>query len=114
MTGPNDFAMMREVIRRRLRHPEWAFPDIMIIDGGKAQLGVVLIELRKVEQGSRINAMGLAKREEELYIPGREKPILLRTLPREVELFFEHVRNESHRFAKKYHHKLREISYRRK
>jgi excinuclease ABC subunit C len=112
VTGPNDLAMMQEVIHRRLQHPEWVFPDIMIIDGGKAQLGVVLRELRNVEQESPINAVGLAKREEELYIPGRKKPVLLRTLPREAELFFEHVRNESHRFAKQYHHKLREISYR--
>ncbi len=110
--GPNDFAMMQEVIERRLGHPEWSYPDLMIIDGGKPQLNAVSHVLNSLNKN--INTVGLAKREEELYLPGQPTSIPLRTLSRETEFFFEHVRNESHRFAKKYHHKLREMSYRRK
>ncbi len=118
VTGPNDFAMMREVIARRLKHPEWQYPDLMVIDGGKPQLNTALDTMKTIKKElgipKEILIAGLAKREEELYIPGRAEPIPLHTLPRDTEFFLEHVRNESHRFAKKYHHKLREINYRKK
>lgn len=118
VAGPNDFAMMQEVLMRRLQHPEWQYPDLILIDGGKPQLNAALSVLTGIQKelgiAKEILIAGLAKREEELYIPGRTAPIPLRTLPRDAEFFLEHVRNESHRFAKKYHHKLREMSYRRK
>lgn len=116
--GPNDSAMMQEVLQRRLQHPEWQYPDVILIDGGKPQLSVALSALNTAQKelgvAKEIMIVGLAKREEELYTPCRAEPILLRTLPRDAEFFLEHVRNESHRFAKKYHHKLREMSYRAK
>ena len=62
---------------------------------------------------AEIFVTALAKREEELYIQGKKIPQRLDTLPPEVKLFFQHVRDESHRFAKRYHHKLREIGYRK-
>lgn len=118
VAGPNDFAMMQEVLMRRFQHPEWEYPDLILIDGGKPQLNIALRALETIQKElgikKEILIAGLAKREEELYIPGYTVPVLLRTLPRDTEFFLEHVRNESHRFAKKYHHKLREMSYRRK
>lgn len=106
----NDVAMHREMMRRRLSHPEWGMPDMIVIDGGLPQMGAVREVLRPGRDTIILSA--LAKREEELYLEHRRAPVRLDTLPRDAMLFFQHVRDESHRFAKKYHHKLREISYR--
>jgi excinuclease UvrABC nuclease subunit len=87
----------------------------MLIDGGKPQLNAVLKILWESDFPQKVRlpkVAALAKREEELYIQERKTPIKLSTLPQNVALFFQRVRDESHRFAKKYHHKLREISYR--
>jgi len=115
VSGANDVAMLQEIIRRRLAHPEWPYPDLMLIDGGKPQLNAVLKILWESDFPQKVRlpkVAALAKREEELYIQERKTPIKLSTLPQNVALFFQRVRDESHRFAKKYHHKLREISYR--
>ena len=112
---PSDVDMMKEVISRRLNHPEWGLPDLLVIDGGKPQLNAVLFVLRSKILNSRFKMpliAGLAKREEELFLPYRTASIRLDSLPSHTMHFFKHVRDESHRFAKKYHHKLREISYR--
>ncbi len=108
----NDVAMHREVIRRRLARPEWPYPQLMLIDGGKPQLNAAIRELRITDRELQIRIAALAKREEELYIEGKPGPVRLDSLPAGVMHFFQRVRDESHRFAKKYHHKLREISYR--
>lgn len=108
--GANDVAAHREVMARRLARRTWPRPDLVLIDGGKPQLAAVKSVLRPGNETILLAA--LAKREEELYIEGREAPIRLDSLSRETMHFFQRVRDESHRFAKKYHHKLREISYR--
>ena len=112
--GANDVAMHREVLRRRLARTDWPKPDLILIDGGKPQLNTVKQEVRSKNQGKPTLLAALAKREEELYIEGRKMPVRLDSLPPDTKLFFQHVRDESHRFAKKYHHKLREIAYRKK
>ncbi len=99
---PNDTAMLKQVLLRRLNHPEWGLPDLILIDGGKAQLNAAL-------SVTKIPAMALAKRRNELYMKNLEKPILLKTLPREVFNLILQLRDEAHRFARKYHLKLREI-----
>lgn len=109
---PNDVAMHREVMRRRLSHTDWPRPYLLLIDGGRPQLNAVQKELRP--GNADIHLAALAKREEELFIERKDIPQRLDSLPPEVKLFFQHVRDESHRFAKKYHHKLREIAYREK
>ena len=112
VTGISDVDMHREVLNRRFRHSDgWGTPDLLLIDGGKPQVSAALqaLQMRKVKG---ILLAGLAKREEELFLPGRRDPIRLDFLPAHTSHFFQHVRDESHRFAKKYHHKLREISYR--
>ena len=64
---PNDFAMMEEVLNRRLRHAEWAYPNLIIVDGGKGQVSAALkaLENHRVE----IPLIGLAKREETIIVP---------------------------------------------
>ena len=124
--GANDAAAHREVMRRRLAHPEWGMPDLVVMDGGKPQLNAALSVIQHFRSPtSEVSEVGLrninhkipvvvalAKREEELYTEGKQKPVRLDSLPPAAMHFFQRVRDESHRFAKKYHHKLREISYR--
>jgi excinuclease ABC subunit C len=64
---PNDFAMMKEVLKRRLKHEEWNTPSLIIVDGGKGQVTSALTAL--AESGSVIPLVGLAKREETIVVP---------------------------------------------
>lgn len=116
----SDVDMLKEVIGRRSRHTEWQLPDLMLIDGGKPQLNAALSQFSTINRQQSTKKQknknypliaGLAKREEELYIEDRPKPIKLSSLPQETAFFFQQVRDESHRFAKKYHHKLRELMF---
>ncbi len=106
---PNDIAMIKECLTRRFKHPEWGWPDLILIDGGKAQLNAALQCLKwEIKQGKRVKAAALAKKKNELFIEGREKPILLKNLPREVFNLILQLRDEAHRFAISYHKRLRE------
>ncbi len=104
---PNDFAMLEETISRRMKHLEWPYPDLMIIDGGKGQLSSALKAL-----GARdINIAAIAKRHNELFLPGKSKPILLKNLPQSVQNLVLYIRDEAHRFAITYHKKLRKVDF---
>ena len=109
----SDVAMHQEVLRRRFTHKEWPLPEIILIDGGKPQLNAALHMMRDIHVQKKVHIAGLAKREEELYIEGRKFPVRLTTLPPDTMFFFQRVRDESHRFAKAYHHKLREKAFER-
>lgn len=109
---PNDIAMIKEVIKRRLKHPEWSLPDLILIDGGIAQLNAAL---RCLTSGVKhIKVIALAKKKNELFIEGRKNPILLKNLPREIFNLILQLRDEAHRFALTYHRKLRRIDLRPK
>ncbi|MDP3779376.1 MAG: UvrB/UvrC motif-containing protein [bacterium] len=112
--GISDVDALKEVIHRRLAHPEWQFPDLMVIDGGKPQLNAVMSVIIKEAPQLARRVVSLAKREEELYSPYKTHTVRLDSLPADTGFFFQRIRDESHRFAKRYHHKLREISYRPK
>jgi excinuclease ABC subunit C len=127
---PDDFRMMAEVLRRRfgraarLRQQtgaiepsavgvdedavdgdEWALPDLVIVDGGKGQLSAatgVLAELGL----ENLPVAGLAKRFEELYVPGRSDPIILPARAPALYLV-QRIRDEAHRFAITYHRQVR-------
>ena len=109
--GVDDFASMREVVSRRLRRLSQegeAFPDILLIDGGKGQLNAALEAMKAIEiQGPF--TISLAKREEEVYVPGEEEPRRLGRHSYALRLL-QYVRDESHRFAQAYHHTLRRKS----
>lgn len=119
--APNDVAMMREVILRRFRHPKWQFPDLLIVDGGKSQvtaalnaLAVILSESRqtgRVEGSHPLNIpiIGLAKRFEEIIIPFGNTFRSVRLVRSSPALqLLQHIRDEAHRFAKRYHTLLRD------
>jgi excinuclease ABC subunit C len=113
--GPNDFASMHEVITRRfkrLQAPDqtdaagWsAWPDLVIVDGGKGQLSSALEALHALELDN-LPIVGLAKQNEELYLPGRRDPVIL---PRDAQALYliQRVRDEAHRFALTYHRQKR-------
>jgi excinuclease ABC subunit C len=102
----DDFAMMREAILRRLNEfreePEQAHRiGLMLLDGGKSHLGIVYDLLRKNGFEGIIPLAALAKREEQLFIPGRESPIELPESSPGKRLLIE-IRDEAHRFANRY------------
>lgn len=108
---PHDVAMMREVLRRRFtRHAEskeqgaWPLPDLVLLDGGKGQLNAGTAVLQELQLDLPLAA--LAKREEELFLPGRTQPVALnRTSP--ALFLLQRVRDEAHRFTLAYHQLLR-------
>jgi excinuclease ABC subunit C len=106
--GIDDFASIREVVTRRiqsLREHDEPFPDLWLIDGGKGQLNSALaaFDALKIAPPAVIS---LAKREEEIFIPGRSDPIVLGRRSFALRLL-QYVRDEAHRFAQHYHHLLR-------
>lgn len=106
--GVDDFAAMREVVSRRFRRLQQegeSFPDILLIDGGKGQLNAVLGALRAIDVDPPF-ILSLAKREEEVFMPGEPEPRRLSRHSYGLRLL-QYVRDEAHRFAQQYHHLLR-------
>jgi excinuclease ABC subunit C len=115
--GQDDFASMEEVLRRRftrylkerdepVRRRRFSYPpSLAVVDGGRGQLNVAVRVLEAL--GLDVPVVGLAKRLEEVYLPGQPDPLLL---PRGSEALYvlQHVRDEAHRFALDYHRKKRE------
>jgi excinuclease ABC subunit C len=104
----NDFASMKEVVTRRygrLVQEQKSLPDLIIIDGGKGQLNAAQEAAREVGM-TDVEMIGLAKKQEEVYFPGRSDPALL---PRRSDALYllQRVRDEAHRFAVTFHRKRR-------
>ena len=115
VTGPDDFASMEEVLTRRFKRwqvaqekdaapgfkPDESFsflPDLLIVDGGKGQLGRAVSVLEKFDLMGKVPVVGLAKQEEEIFFPGKSRSLLL---PRHSQGLYliQRVRDEAHRFA---------------
>ncbi len=121
--GPDDYAALREVLQRRLARVEREpLPDLLMVDGGKGQLGVVEAALR--DAGLEVETLGLAKerdaesraprvrrsgglKAERIFRPGRKNAILLSPSSKAL-LLLQRVRDESHRFAIEYQRSLRQ------
>lgn len=113
---PDDYAALREVFERRARAarapdaaPEDAMPDLILIDGGRGQLGAALEGLGGAAGTTTVVA--LAKRAEEIWMPGRKVPLRL-ARNRPALRLLQRVRDEAHRFAGAYHRLLREKALR--
>jgi excinuclease ABC subunit C len=120
--GPDDFASMQEVLTRRFRRwkasqetdvpgskpdPSFALlPDLLIVDGGKGQLGRAVTVLEEFQLTDKIPVAGLAKQEEELFLPGYNESLVL---PRHSQGLYllQRIRDEAHRFAITAHRKQR-------
>jgi len=111
VSGIDDYAMIQEVLRRRFKRSlandeKWsAVPDLILIDGGKGHLNAALQILQELELNS-IPAAGLAKENEEVFVPGRSEPLNIPRTSAALHLL-QRVRDEAHRFALGYHKKLR-------
>ena len=112
--GANDYAMIYEVLQRRLKRAEeedWELPELILIDGGKGQLNIVHQVLSELGFLDKVKLASIAKGREEgeidkIYIPGRKDPVPLTKNSQEL-LFLMRIRDEAHRFAITYHKKLR-------
>ncbi len=106
-TGPDDYAMMREVLTRRygrMKREDESEPDLVLVDGGKGQLNIALEVFRSL--GIDLPVIGLAKEFEHVFIPNFSSPIILPGSSEALHLL-QRVRDEAHRFAVSYHRKLR-------
>ncbi|MCD6345221.1 MAG: excinuclease ABC subunit UvrC [Anaerolineae bacterium] len=120
--GQDDFASMKEVLTRRFDRwrrvtggelrgtrgsQAWAkLPDLLVVDGGKGQLGMALEVLDAFDLGEQVPAIGLAKRHEEIFVPGRSRSIRLDPSAPAL-LLLRRIRDEAHRFAITYHRQRR-------
>jgi excinuclease ABC subunit C len=103
--GQDDFAMMGEVVARRLAHAgDDPLPDIILIDGGKGQLAAASDSVKRA--GQTVPVVALAKRVEELFVPGSEEPVPI-PANSPAKLLLMRIRDEAHRFAVGYHRNLR-------
>ncbi|MEL6555111.1 MAG: excinuclease ABC subunit UvrC [Cyanobacteria bacterium J06621_11] len=118
----DDFASMAEVIRRRFRryaedrskqrvgNPDW--PDLVMIDGGKGQLSAVVAELEEMNLLGELKVVSLAKKREEIFLPGEKQPLETEADQPGVMLL-RRLRDEAHRFAVSFHRKKRTARMRR-
>lgn len=107
--GPNDFASMEEVVFRRykrLLEEGQPLPQLIIIDGGKGQLGAALNSLEQLGLRGKIAILGIAKRLEELYFPGDPYPLYLDKKSETLKVI-QQLRNEAHRFGITFHRQKR-------
>ncbi|MFH0809704.1 MAG: excinuclease ABC subunit UvrC [Pseudomonadota bacterium] len=117
--GPDDYAMMREVLFRRFSRPENGLPDLLLLDGGKGQLNVALEVLREMDPAPSLEVAAIAKERaapkntpggvekegliDRVFRPGRRNPVALVGPPL---LYLARIRDEAHRFAVGYYRKV--------
>ncbi len=115
VSEPDDYATMAEVLKRRYGRGDDAapFPDLLMIDGGKGQLGIAVTVLEELNLSSRFDVIGIAKKDDlkgetqdKIYKPGRLNPL---NLDRDgnLLLFLQRIRDEAHRFVITYHRSRR-------
>jgi excinuclease ABC subunit C len=107
VTGQNDFAMIGELVRRRYSSTSEKIPDLILIDGGRGQLGAAIMSLRSLGI-SDVACISLAKENEEIYMPGSKDPVALPKSNIGLKML-QHARDEAHRFSLAYNIKLRKL-----
>src|SRR5207247_10587401 len=121
LDGQDDFAAMAEVVSRRFarlgRRTEAEYdesfvaaPNLVVIDGGKGQLSAALAAMQEFDL-PRVAVIALAKRIEEVFVPGRSEPILLSEHSPGLQLL-QRIRDEAHRFAITFHRQRRDAAAR--
>ena len=122
VSEPDDYAMMHEMLSRRFSHEE-NIPDLVVVDGGKGQLNVALAVLNELK--IKVDVIGLAKEErtrfaaksggkketgkseDRVYLPRRKDAVYLSTWP-QARRILQQARDEAHRFAVSYHHRIKQ------
>ncbi|MCU4162430.1 excinuclease ABC subunit UvrC [Carboxylicivirga caseinilyticus] len=111
--GPNDFASMEEVIYRRYKRlldEDLSLPQLIVIDGGKGQLGAAVKVLSQLDLIGKIAVIGIAKRLEEIFYPGDPIPLYLDKNSETLKII-QYLRNEAHRFGITFHRQKRSINF---
>jgi len=109
VVGPDDYASMEEVVYRRykrLLEEDLPLPQLIVIDGGKGQLGSALTALEQLDLRGKITIIGIAKRLEEIYFPGDSIPMYLDKKSESLKII-QQARNEAHRFGITHHRNKR-------
>ncbi len=107
--GPNDFATMEEVIFRRYSRvieENLPMPQLIVIDGGKGQLGAAMESLKKLDLVGKVTVIGIAKRLEEIFFPDDPVPLYLDKRSETLKII-QHIRDEAHRFGITHHRNKR-------
>lgn len=107
--GPDDFASMKEILTRRysrVMKDGLQIPDLIIVDGGKGQLSSAVEALKEIDFYGECEIIGLAKRLEEVFLPGMKDPIMIPKKSSALKLL-QHARDEAHRFAITFHRQKR-------
>lgn len=110
VVGPDDFASMYEIVTRRYRRlldEDTPLPQLIIIDGGKGQLGMAVKALKDLGIYGRMAVVGIAKRLEEIFYPGDSLPLYIDKKSESLRLI-QRIRNEAHRFAITFHRSQRD------
>jgi excinuclease ABC subunit C len=121
LAGQDDFAAMAEVVSRRFARRQdatsdaydesfAATPNLVVIDGGKGQLSAALAAMQAFDL-PRVAAISLAKREEEVFVPGQARPVVLDRHSPGLQLL-QRIRDEAHRFALGFHRQRRDAASR--
>ncbi len=111
--GPDDYASMEEIVFRRyhrLVEEGSPLPQLIVIDGGKGQLGSAMKVLRELDLQDRIAVIGIAKRLEEIFYPGDPVPLYLDKNSPSLKVI-QHLRNEAHRFGITFHRDKRSKAF---
>lgn len=109
VSGPDDFATMREIVFRRYKRmleEEQSLPQLIIIDGGKGQLSAALEALEELNLRGKVAIVGIAKKLEEIFFPGDQFPIYLDKRSESLKVI-QFMRNEAHRFGIRHHRNKR-------
>ncbi len=110
--GPDDFASMFEVVRRRyarLLDENQKLPELIVIDGGKGQLNAAVNALKDLNVYEELRIIGIAKKLEEIYFPGDPVPLYIDKNSESLKII-QHLRNEAHRFGISFHRQKRSLN----
>jgi excinuclease ABC subunit C len=109
VTGPNDFASMKEIVSRRYKRimeEQSEYPNLIIVDGGKGQLSSACEALKELDLYGKIPIIGIAKKLEEIYYPEDPLPLLISKKSPALHLI-QRIRDEAHRYAITFHRQKR-------
>jgi len=109
VTGADDYASMKEVVKRRysrVKKEKEQIPDLILVDGGKGQLSAAVEGLKEIDFYGECEVAGIAKRLEEVFLPGKVDPVMIPKTSVALKLL-QQARDEAHRFAINYHRKKR-------
>ena len=109
VVGPDDYASMKEILIRRysrIKKEKLQPPDLILVDGGKGQLNAAIDALKEIDFWGHSEVAGLAKRLEEVFLPGKQDPVMIPKISPSLKLL-QMARDEAHRFAITFHRQKR-------